>query len=209
VLPTPRGLAETYRGGPDNASLLQGGAGSSNSGGSRIVRLLPRGRRKCRGGERVRRSARRCWDRSACVGVSAARRTERSRPRRLRSAPAASSAGRPTWATLKRIPPTRSDRSLRNSACRPRRSVARLRGASCRPSSAVLVGLFRQTPSASGRPHRRHITRRAAGALLHSLPLPRPQVPPCAQSSAESATRRAAELEEARDERREGSSGRG
>lgn len=37
MLAIPRGLAETYVGGPDNASLLQAGAGSDDSGVSRIA----------------------------------------------------------------------------------------------------------------------------------------------------------------------------
>ena len=46
--------------------------------------------------------------------------------------------------------------------------------------------------------------RRPAGALLRSLPFRRRRAPRCAQSSAEKAKRRVAEVAEARDERREG-----
>jgi hypothetical protein len=116
---------------------------------------------------------------------------------------------RGNWTTLERAPPRPWHRSPRNSACRPRRSVARLRGTSCRPSSAVLVGSSRQTQSASGRARRTFVTRRPAGGVPRSLPLPRRRAPRCTRFSAGSPKRRVAEFAEVRDERREGSSGRG
>jgi hypothetical protein len=184
------------------------GPGSRNSSASRVHGLFPLPRRGQRHSGQARRAPARCCDRGADVGVSAAGRTERSRPRRMLGACCRISS-RSKRAVREHIPPTPWRRSLQNSASRLRRFDVPSRGTSCRPSSAGLVGSSRQTQSASGRARRTLATRRPAGAVPHSLLLPRRQAPRCARFSAGKPTRRAAEFAEVRDERREGNSGRG
>ena len=110
-------------------------------------------------------------------------------------------------AARERVAPTRSPHSRPNSACRTRRFGARSRGTSSRVSSAARVGSFRQTQWTSGRLRRTCIPRGPVGVLLRSLPLPKRQVPRCAQFSAERVKRHAAKLAGARDERRENNAG--